>query len=156
MAKQTTDKEVTNQEILTLLQEFMQMTSDNFERLENRMGSMEDRMGSMEDRMGSMENRMDGIEGQLQKLWLELNQIKSMLHQHGIQLNDIQERLERLEGEQKAQGNDIKDVWHRIAELEKKTDLNVAEQKELKQKLEMVIAWAKLVAEQVNIPLKLV
>ena len=70
-------KDITNQDIFTLLQDFMQMTSERFDRLEGRMDSLEGRMDRLEktsrehtaaileltEQVERIETKLEGIDG---------------------------------------------------------------------------------------------
>ncbi len=53
---------VTTDDIMTVLQEIMQMTSDGFVRLEGRMDGLDGRMVGLEDQMNKLDGRMGTLE----------------------------------------------------------------------------------------------
>ena len=66
----TVTKTVTNQDLLGVMHDLMQMTSEGFQRLEGRM---------------------DRLEGRMDKVELELRSIWSKLHEHDLQLVELLE-----------------------------------------------------------------
>ena len=61
-------KQVTNEEILDLLQQSMQMTSDGFIRLENEVGEVKQRVGRLENEVGEVKQRMSRLERQYSEI----------------------------------------------------------------------------------------
>ena len=88
----------TNEDIMNILQEFMQMTSDGFVGIDNKFSSVEDKMGDLGARMSD----------------LELS-----ARDHGHQLTSIKTELSNLTSGHKAYLSDIADILNRLVKLEK-------------------------------------
>lgn len=142
-------KPVTNDDILELLQESMQMTSDGFIRLDNRMGKLEDRMDGLDGRMDGLETRMGNIEGNVGSL---VNRIAGLERQY----TKLKITVDHIANEQKAQTNDIKEILDRLLEIEKRLpNITEIELREMQNKLQAIVNWAQAIAKKEGIPLKL-
>jgi hypothetical protein len=128
-------KSVSNEDILELLQESMQMTSDNF-----------DRQQAWNEKQQAWNEKFIG----------ELKDIKSTLSQHGSELTELKAGIKRIANEQKAQVNDISDILDRIQALqEKHPDISESEKKEIQMLLQELHNWASLASKNLGIPIKL-
>ena len=149
-------KEITNDDIMSTMQDFMQMTSDGFvkidgrfDRLENRMDSMEGRMDGMEGRMGAMEGRMGALEGHMSTL----NNRMSTLEQQYHALHVI---VESIESNQLGQSSDIKDILDRLLAIENRLpNITEKELREMKHNLQALITWAQKSAKKQGIQLEI-
>lgn len=117
-----------NDDLMNVMQDMMQMTSDGFALLEGRIGKVEWELGNLSRRMGSLER----------------------------QYTALQEVVAKIESEQKGQHNDIKEVLNRLLALEKQpSPANEATIREMQLQLQTLIDWALKVAREQHIPLKL-
>ena len=112
---------ITNEDIMNVLQTFMQQTSDNFVALCGRMDGLESRMDRFESRMDQLENRMGQLESRMDRIEIEVKSIKTTLHEHSLQLSGLRQTVDRLENGQKAYTNDIADLLDRVSALEART-----------------------------------
>ncbi len=108
------------------LKDLMQMTSDGFLRLENRMDSLEGQMSELQETVST----------------------------HSIELKRINDRLESLEEKLDMHNNDIKDILIILDKLTKKVDLSEEERKLAAATLQHLLEWAHAVAKKINVPLK--
>ncbi|HLZ15091.1 MAG TPA: hypothetical protein VKQ34_03805 [Candidatus Saccharimonadales bacterium] len=128
-------KEVTNDGLLTVMQDLMQMTSEGFLRLEGRV---------------------DRIEEELLGIKEELRAIHLKLHDHDIQLAELQRISRELLSNHKAYMNDISDILDRVKILEDRApDITEKEVRELQRLLKLVVDWALKVARTTKIPLEI-
>lgn len=149
-------KSVSNEDLLELLQESMQMTSDGFVRLDKRMEGIEDRMGGLEGRMDNLEGHMDNLEGRMGGVESGLTLLTSRVASLEAQVTELKKTVDKVAGEQKAQANDIKDILDRLVELEKLSpNITDIEVKEMQAKLQALLDWAVESAKHNNIPLRL-
>jgi chromosome segregation ATPase len=120
-------KSVSNEDILELLQESMQMTSDGFIRLEGRM-----------DRL---EGRMDGLEGGLISLEDQMRQVNA--------------RLKSIEATLQMHDNDIKEILVLLEALEKRVTLTEKERELAAETLGSIVKWARELSKKMDVPFKL-
>jgi len=104
-------KDITNQDIFNLLQEFMQMTSDNFSRLEERMDRLEERMDLLEKtsrehtaaikelttRVDKLELTLEGVDDDIKYLYKLIEQLKKDLKRGLLSNEETRSRLEEVE-----------------------------------------------------------
>jgi chromosome segregation ATPase len=156
MATKALKKTVTTNDLMDVLQDMMQMTSDGFGRLEVRIDRIENRMNGIESRMDSMEDRMSTMEGHLDRIERELQTIKSKLLHHDIQLIDLRRIAQELTDKHSAYINDIADLLERVTALEKNMPhVTKEELYELQVMLKRLVDWALRAAKTVKVPLKL-
>jgi chromosome segregation ATPase len=142
-------KTVTTNDLMDVMQDMMQMTSDGFNRLEVRMDRIE-------GRMDGLEVRMDGIESRIERIERDLQVIKAKLLEHDLQLADLRRLTQELTDKHSAYINDIADILDRIAALEKRTpEVTKEELDELQVMLQKLVDWAIKAAKIVKIPIKL-
>jgi chromosome segregation ATPase len=163
-------KTVTTNDLMDVMHDMMQMTSDGFERLNGRMDGLEVRMDRLETRMDGIEGRMDrivermdgveghieGINSRLERIERDLQTIKAKLLEHDLQLADLRRLTQELTDKHSAYINDIADILDRIAALEKRTpEVTKEELYELQVMLQKLVDWAIKAAKIVKVPLKL-
>ncbi|HEX9153472.1 MAG TPA: hypothetical protein VF809_01500 [Candidatus Saccharimonadales bacterium] len=134
-----TIKTVTNEDLLDIMQDLMQITSNGFDRLDQRMDRMESRMDSLESRICSIEQRLSAIE--------------ATLREHGLRIAKLEEIVSRLEEKHTAYISDISEILDRIVVLEsRRPDITKAEFQELREQIQALSGWAVKAGEAVNIP----
>ncbi|HKU18563.1 MAG TPA: variable large family protein [Candidatus Saccharimonadales bacterium] len=139
--------EITNQDLLGVMQDLMQMTSDGFLRLEQRMDRIEGRMDDVEGRMSGLEGRLDRIER-------ELREIKHRLDAHDLRFAELERICNELMNNQRAYLNDISDLLDRVQALEDKApNITESEIRELQRLLKLIVDWALKVAKTTKVPL---
>ncbi len=149
-------KPVTNDDILELLQESKQMTSDGFIRLDNRMGKLEDRMDGLDVRMDGLDGRMDGLETRMGNIEGNVGSLVNRIAGLERQYTELKITVDHIANEQKAQTNDIKEILDRLLEIEKRLpNITEIELREMQNKLQAIVNWAQAIAKKEGIPLKL-
>jgi chromosome segregation ATPase len=124
----TTKSTVTNEDLLGVIQDLMQMTHDGFEKLNGRMDQAEVRLAAIETR----------------------------LHEHDLQFAELKEIMYELSHKHAAYINDISDVLDRIQSLEERgSNITTQEIRELQHLLQIVVDWALKAARTIKVPLKL-
>jgi septal ring factor EnvC (AmiA/AmiB activator) len=119
---------VTNEDLLGVIHELMQMTSEGFERLEKRIGNVE----------------------------LELRAIQTKLHEHDLQLAELIQITQKLSNDHSAYMNDINDILDRVTALEGRApNISPAEVREMQRLLQLVVDWALKAAHAVKVPLNI-
>ena len=134
MSKKTT----TNEDILELLQETMQMTSDGFLSLGQEIADVKSSLGQ----------EINEVKSGLDHLNLKVGRIE-------IQHEELKEIVTNISGEQIAQGNDIKELLDRLFDIEKRLP-SITEQElvEMRGTLQGVVNWAVKSAKLNNVPLR--
>jgi len=149
-------KTVTTNDLMDVLRDMMQMTSNGFRRLEERMDRFEGRMDQLENRIDGLEDRVHTIETRLDCIECDLRLIKAKLLEHDLQLADLHRIAQELTDKHSAYINDIADVLDRIAALEKQMPhITKEEAYELQQMLQKLVDWAIKAAKTVKVPLNL-
>jgi chromosome segregation ATPase len=145
----TVKKTVTNEDLLGIMQDLMQMTHNGFEKLEGRMDRIE-------GRMDGLEGRMDGLEGRMGRIESRLTSIEAKLRGHDMQLAELKAVVIELSNKHAAYINDIKDILDRVQRLEERSpDISKEEIRELQRLLQIVVRWAIKTAKTVKVPLDL-
>jgi hypothetical protein len=139
---------VTNEALLEIMQDLMQITSDGFARLENRVGRVEGRVGGVEEHVSGVEDRLGRFEG-------ELKELRNASYRHEVELGKQTRLIESAREETNNVHIDINEILHRIMALEQKASLDKVERAEAQQRLQRLVDWAKLAANQIGVPLKL-
>lgn len=146
---------ITNEDLMGVIQDLMQMTSEGFERLENRMDRLVGRMDHLENRMDGVEGHMERLDSRLSNVEIELREIKSRLSEHDLQFAELKRITQQLLDNDAAYMNDIADILDRIVRLENRASISPAELRELQRLLDLVVTWAIKAAGVVKVPLKL-
>ncbi len=97
-------KDITNQDIFNLLQEFMQMTSDRFDSLEERMGTLEKASREHTTAIKELTARVDkidlvltGVDDDIKYLYKLIEQLKKDLKRGLLSNEETRSRLEEVE-----------------------------------------------------------
>jgi chromosome segregation ATPase len=142
-------KTVTNEDLMEVIQDMMQMTSDGFGQLNLRMDRIELRMDRIEARMDRLETRMDSIEARMSEL-------ESTLREHTLEISALKAIVQDLSNSHKAYINDISDILDRITVLEnRKPQITKEEFQELQNLMRIVIEWARQAAKTIKTPIKI-
>jgi tetrahydromethanopterin S-methyltransferase subunit G len=120
-------KSVSNEDILELLQESMQMTADGFDRLEKRMDNLEGRMGGVEGGISAPEEQM----------------------------RQVNMRLDSIEKTLKMHDDDIKEILKLLDVLVERVSLTERERELAALTLGNIVDWAQKASKKLGIPLKL-
>lgn len=143
------NKPVTNEDILELLQESMQISSEQFTRIDQRFTGIDQRFTSIDQRFEKIDERFDNIEG-------ELRVMNSTLSSHGQDLTELKEGVRRISNEQRAQVSDISNILDRLDELEKRgASITPEEKEEAKRIVTEIISWAQKASKNLGIPLNI-
>lgn len=134
-------KSVTNEELMEIMRDMMQMTSEG--------------LGRVDHQLEEIRERLDGNEGETRELKIETLEVKRASYRQELRLGELAKIVENTHDEQLNMHGDINEILHRLITLEQKGKLNKAERLEAQQKLQGLIDWAKLAAKQINVPLKL-
>jgi len=110
-----TTKSVSNEDILELLQESMQMTSDGFLRLEGQMDGIEKRLTNLEGQMRQVNARLKSIEATLE---MHDNDIKEIL----TLLEALDKRVTLTEQERELAAETLSRIVKWAQEVSKKID----------------------------------
>jgi chromosome segregation ATPase len=127
------DKVASNEDVLNILQDLMQMTSDGFARIE----AVQQEQSQTLEKHGRI-----------------LQEHSSLLHQHSADLSELKTSVHKLEDEQQAQRIDIAEILDRITALEQKATLTELERQEAKDKLQRLEDWVQAASKQLDIPLR--
>ena len=147
---------VTNEDLLEVIKDHMQMTSDGFIRLETRMDRVETRMDKIEWRMDRIETRMDSIETRMGSIEDRMVAIERKLSEHALQLAELKQITQQLANNHVAYMHDIKDILDRITALEKRAPaISQKEVRAIQKQLQTVVNWAMRAAKVISVPLHL-
>ena len=123
-------KTISNEDIFNLLQEFMQMTSDRFDRLEERMERLEGRMDQIESRMDRLEKTS---------------------REHTVAIQELTKRIDKLEMHIGGLDDDVKYLYQLIEKFKKDLKAGKLTDEETRSRLEELEAIAKQLSVRVGL-----
>jgi uncharacterized coiled-coil DUF342 family protein len=111
-------KSVSNEDILELLQESMQMTSEGLGKLDRRIDETNERIDETNGRIDETNERIDGIHGEVNSMRHEITDLKKATYRLELDSGKHQELLAGVQNEIVAMHVDIKEILDELAAIQ--------------------------------------
>jgi septal ring factor EnvC (AmiA/AmiB activator) len=149
-------KTVTTNELMSVMQDMLRITSDRFDQMDERMDRVESRIDNIETHIVAIDAQLDRTEVQINSIENELKAIKAKLLEHDLQLAELRRSTQQLIDKHSAYINDIADILDRIARMERQVPHASKEEiYEIQAMLQKLVNWALKTAKTVKVPLNL-
>lgn len=149
-------------DVLAVVKDLAQFTSDGFERLDNRMDRLEGRIGNLEKHAESVDiilrdhtARFEQIDNTLCDHTARFEEIDITLRDHSARFVQIQTTIDVISDKQDAEYNDIKEIYAILERHDKNQKLSIADRKDAEIRLNRVVLWTKEASKVLGIPIKL-
>ncbi len=128
-------------DVLSVVKDLAQATSDGFERLDSRIDKLDGRMGV--------------VEGSIERLEKHAESVDATLRDHTMRFAQIQLSLDEIIAKQDAHHNDIVEIYAILQKHEKHQKISDTELNDTKLRLQRLVTWAQTTSKTLNIPIKL-
>lgn len=133
-----------------VIRDLAQIMDDKFTAVDERFDAMHlemsDRFDETNNRINIIDNRIDTLDNRMNFMHQD---ITSQLFTMQQSINNLTTRIERLEGEIRAIGNDLGELYGSSAKAAK----HATELKKMQKELENLRAWAEKVSAQTGVKL---
>jgi|GEM_PF-5758508 len=141
-------------DVLAVVKDLAQFTSDGFERLDGRMDNLDCRMDKLDGRMDNLDGRVDKLDGRMDRLENHVESIDGTLRDHTMRFAQIQASLDDIIAKQDAHHNDIIEIYSILKKHEKQQKLSDIDLKNAEISINRIISWAQSVSKVLDIPIK--
>lgn len=136
----TAKKLVTNEDILELLQESMQISSDGFEQVNNHLEDNDERLDAMQAEINSSKH--------------EIGDLKKSSYRQELEVGKLHGKADLISGEIKAIHTDINEILHRLVDLESEKQESISNTVDIQTALQNMLDKIKIIAEKQGVQLK--
>jgi len=142
-------------DVLGVVKDLAQFTSDSFEQVDKRFDKLEARMDVTEGIVGKLEKHAESVDITLRDHTARFEQIDITLRDHTARFTQIQFSLDEIIAKQDAHHNDIVEIYSILKKHEKRQKISETELKDTELRLQRLISWALAASKALNIPIKL-
>lgn len=142
-------KSATNEGLLQVMQDLMQMTSEGFDKVDRQFEAVN-------GRLDGLDGRVDGLDGRIDKLEGEMKELKQASYRHELQLGELTKLAQNTNDKLTDLITvDIKEILTRLQALEDRLpNITEAEMRKLQLEMQLAIDWIARAAKTLKVPVK--